>query len=104
MVHVIQLPLGAFIGSLGVKGRTQCWDTHKHDHKFGQNESIDIGKNQTHQREDNAKINKVSTMRPGLAKIILKVRISTYFKCTETDLHLAEKACCNDHPDTWSSK
>jgi hypothetical protein len=43
-------------------------------------------------------------MRLGLAKIFEKVRISTYFECAETDLHLGENACCIDYADTWSSK
>jgi len=43
-------------------------------------------------------------MRPGLAKIIEKVHISTYFECPETDLQIAENACCIDYTDTWSSK
>jgi len=76
MAHVIQLALGAFISSLGVKGRTMSWEAHERDQQFGENESIDIGKSQRLQKEGNAKINKVSAMRPGLAKIIEKVRIS----------------------------
>jgi len=43
-------------------------------------------------------------MRPGLAKIIEKVRISTYYESAETDLHIAEIACCIDYADTWMSK
>jgi len=43
-------------------------------------------------------------MRPGLAKIIEKVRISTYFESSETDLDEAENACWIDHTDTWSLK
>jgi len=43
-------------------------------------------------------------MRPGLAKIIEKVRISTYFESAETDLHIAEIACGIDYADAWSSK
>ena len=43
-------------------------------------------------------------MRPGLAKTIEKVRISTYFESAETDLHIAENACCIDYADTWLSK
>jgi len=43
-------------------------------------------------------------MRPGLAKIIEKVRISWYFESPETDLHIADNACCIDYADTWSSK
>jgi hypothetical protein len=76
MAHVIQLTLGAFISSLGVKGHTKSWEAHVRDQQFGENESIDIGKSQRLQKEGNARINKVSAMRPGLAKIIEKVRIS----------------------------
>jgi len=64
------------MSSLGVKGRTKYWEAHERDHQFGQNESIDIGKSQRLRKEGNARINKVSAMRPGLAKIIEKVRIS----------------------------
>jgi hypothetical protein len=75
MVHVIQLALGAFMSSLSVKGRTKSWEAHQRDHQFGENESIDIGKSQRLRKEGNARINKVSAMKPGLAKIIEKVRI-----------------------------
>ena len=78
MAHVIQLGLGAFISSLGVKGRTESWEAHERDQKFGENESIDIGKSQRLRTEGNARINKVSAMKPGLAMIIEKVRISRY--------------------------
>ena len=37
-------------------------------------------------KEGNARINTVSAMRPGLAKIIENVRISTYFESAETGL------------------
>jgi len=43
-------------------------------------------------------------MKPGLSKIIEKVRISRYFENAETDLHIAENACCIDYTNTWSSK
>jgi hypothetical protein len=46
MAHVIQLGLGAFMSSLGVKGRTKSWEAHERDQQFGENESIDIGKSQ----------------------------------------------------------
>jgi len=46
----------------------------------------------------------VSAMRPGISKIIEQVRISRYFESPETDLHIAENACCIDYADTWSSK
>jgi len=64
----------------------------------------DIGKSQRLQNEGNARINKVSAMRPGLAKIIEKVRISTYFQTSENDFHKAENACWIDCADTWTSK
>jgi hypothetical protein len=76
MPHIIQLAVGAFMSSLGVKGRTKSWEAHECDQEFGENESIDIGKSQRLRKEGNARINKVSAMRPGLAKIIEKVRIS----------------------------
>jgi len=76
MAHVIHLALGAFMSSLGVKGRTKSWEAHERDQQFGENESIDIGKSRRVRKEGNARINKVSAMRPGLAKIIEKVRIS----------------------------
>jgi len=76
MAHVIQLALGAFLRSLSVKCRTKSWEAHERDQQFGENESIDIAKSQRLRKEGNARINKVSAMRPGLAKIIEKVRIS----------------------------
>jgi hypothetical protein len=76
MAHVIQLALGAFMSSLGVKGRTKSWEAHERNQQFGENESIDIGKSQRLPKEGNSRINKVSAMRPGLAKIIEKGRIS----------------------------
>jgi hypothetical protein len=75
MAHVIQLALGAFMSSLGVKGLTKSWEAHERDQQFGENESIAIGKSQRLRKEGNARINKVSAMRSGLAKIIEKVRI-----------------------------
>jgi len=92
------------MSSLGVKGRTKSWEAHERDQQFGENESTDIGKSQSLRKEGNARINKVSAMRPGLAKIIEKVCISTYYKSAETDLHIAENACCIDYADTWMSK
>jgi hypothetical protein len=76
MMHVKQLALGAFISCLGVKGRTKSWEAYEHEQQCGENESIDIGKSQRLQKEGNVRINTVSAMRPGLAKIIEKVRIS----------------------------
>jgi len=104
MAHVLQLAVGAFMSSLGVKGRTKSCEAHERDQQFGENESIDIGNSQRLRKEGNARINKVSAMKPGLAKIIEKVRISWYFESPETDRHIAENACCIDYAHTWSSK
>ena len=73
MAHVIQLAVGPFMNSLSVKGRTNSWEAHERDQQFGENESIDGGKSQRLRKEGNARINKVSAMKPGLAKIIEKV-------------------------------
>jgi len=104
MAHVIQLALGAFMSSLGDKGSTKSWEANECDQQFGENESTDIGKSQTLQKEANARINKVLAMRPGIAKIIEKVCISTYFESAETDLHIAENVCGIDYADTWFSQ
>jgi uncharacterized membrane protein len=100
MVHVIPLALGVFMCSLGVNGRTKSWTAQECDHKFGMNEWIGIGKSQRLWIEGNAVINKVSSMRPGLAKIIEKVHILWYFENSETDLHIVEIACCIDYTET----
>jgi len=92
MTHVIQLALGAFMSSLGVKGHTMSWEAHERDQQFGENESTDIGKSQRLRKEGNARINKVSAMKPGLAMIIEKVHISRYSEYSETDHHLAANA------------
>jgi len=76
MALVIQLALGAFMSSLGVKGRARFWDAHERDQQCEEIEYIDIGKSQRLRKEGNARINKVSAMKPGLAKIIEKVLIS----------------------------
>jgi len=76
MAYAIQLALAAFISSLGVKGHNKSWKYHERDQQFGENESIDIGKNKRLRKEGNARIIKVSAMRPGFAKKIEKVCIS----------------------------
>jgi len=104
MAHVIQLALGAFMSSLGVKGRTKSWEAHEGDRQFGENGSIEIGMSRRLGKEGNARINKVPDVKPGLAKIIEKVRISWYFGSPEIDIHIAENACCIYYADTLSSK
>jgi len=76
MAHVIQLALGAFMSSLGVKCHPKSWEAPEHDQHVGENESIDDGKSQRLRTEGNVRINNVSAMKPGLAKIFEKVRIS----------------------------
>jgi hypothetical protein len=87
-----------------VKGHTKSWEAHVHNQQCGENKSIDIGKSQRLREEGNARINKVSAMRPGLAKIIEKVRISRYFENPNADLHIAENTCCINWADTWFPK
>ena len=104
MAHIIQLALGAFMSSLGVQGCTKSWEAHERIQQFGENESVDMGKSQRLLKEGNSRINKVSSMRPGLAKIIEKVHISRYFESAGTDHHIAENACGIDYTNTWLSK
>jgi len=61
------------MSSFGVIGRTKCLEAHKSDQQIGENESIDIGNSQRLPIEDNAQLNEVLAMRPGLAKIIEKL-------------------------------
>jgi hypothetical protein len=65
MAHIIQLSLGAFMSILREKGCTKSWEAHERDQQFGDNESTDIVKSQRLRKEGNARINKVSAMRPG---------------------------------------
>ena len=73
MVHVSQVALGAFMRSLGVKGHTKSWEDNQRNQQFGENECTDIGYSQTMRKKTTARINKVSAMSSGLAKIIEKV-------------------------------
>jgi len=76
MPLIIHLALGACMSSLGVTGRAKSSGSPECDHQFGENESTNNGKSQKPRHEGNASINKVSAMKPGLPKIIEKVRIS----------------------------
>jgi len=104
IAHVIHLALGAFMSSLSEKGCTKSWEAHECNQQCGENESIDIGKSQRLRKEGNVRINKVSAMRPGLGKIIEKVRISWYFESPEADYYIAENACYINYGNTWSAK
>jgi len=103
MAHVMQFALGAFMSSLCVKEGTKSWKAHECDQQFEQNESIDIGMSQRLHIDGNARINKVSAMKPGLTNIIEKVRISRHVESPETDLHMAANPCDVDYADTWLS-
>jgi hypothetical protein len=78
MAHIIQLAIGTFMSSLGVKGHTKFFEAHESDHQSGENESTVSGNSQILRKEGNARMNKVSAMRHGLAKIIGKVCISRH--------------------------
>jgi len=104
MAHINQLALGGFMCSLGVKVWTKSWEAHERDQQFGENHSTNIGNSQRLQKKGNARNNKVLAMRPRIAKIIEKVRISCHFERPETDLHIAPNACCIDYVDTCSLK
>jgi len=80
MVPIIQLALGASMRSLRVQSHTKSCETHERKQQFGENECTDIGKSQRLRKEGNARINKVSAMRPGLSKLIEIVYISRYFE------------------------
>jgi len=70
MAHIIQLALGVFKSSLGVRGHANSSKAHEHDEQFGENGSIAIGKSQRLRNECNASINMVSALIPGSATII----------------------------------
>jgi hypothetical protein len=76
MGPVIQLRLGGFMHSHGIKGHTKSWKAREHDHQCGDNQSIANGKSQRLRKESFNQTNKLSVIRPGLAKIIGKVCIS----------------------------
>jgi len=87
-----------------VNGRAKSWAADEHDPQFGENDSIDTGKSQRLRKEGNARINILSAMRSGLAKMIVKVHISWYFESPQKDLHMAENAPGIMYTDTWSLK
>jgi len=104
MAHVIQLALGALMSSLGVKGCTKSGEAPERDQQCGENESSHIGKIQRLRKESNARINRVSALMPGWAKIIENVCISRLFENSETDHHINANASWVDYVDTRLSK
>lgn len=67
MTHVIQLTLGAFMESLGVKGRGKSWEDTERE-KIGQ-ERVGQGN-----RIGGARVKRVELLDPGFSKIVEKVR------------------------------
>jgi len=86
--------------NVGVKGLTPSWEAQEHDQHLGENKSTKIGKSRRLRNDGNARMKEMSAMRPGLAKIIEKVRISRYFESPETDLHIQHSASNIDYADT----
>jgi hypothetical protein len=72
MAHVIQLCLGAFMASLGVKGREKSWEAHQQDKHFEENTTTQ-SKKSCRSGFVNARIRSVAAMPAGLHKIIEKV-------------------------------
>jgi hypothetical protein len=64
------------MSSLSGKGCIKSGEAHQHEQQVGENEIMGMGKIQRLQKQGNARINKVSAKRPGLAIIIEKVRIA----------------------------
>jgi len=104
MVQVIEIALGGCMNSVAGKGCSKSFEAHLRNQHFGENKCTHIAKHQGEWKEGKARINKVSAQRPGLVKIIQTLTISRHFERPETDLHIAEDACCIDYTDTWSSK
>jgi len=104
MAHIIQLGLGVLMNNLGVIDCTKFWEADERDKQIGENNSIDIGKSQKLWMEGNARINEVLAMRPDLAKIIEKKRMSGSSAYPQTNFHIAVTTSCLDYADTWSSK
>jgi hypothetical protein len=97
MNHVIQLVIGAFMSSLGVKGHTKSWEAHECQQHFGEHKSTELGKSHRLRKEGNGRSYMVSTRMPGGAKIIVMVCILRTFKRTETNLSIAANDCGIDY-------
>jgi hypothetical protein len=104
MAHLIQLALSAIINSLRVNGHTKSWESHERNPRFGKNECTDTSNSQRLRKDGNAKINKVSDMQSGLAKIIKNVRFSRHLQSPETDIHITESTGCIDYITIWLRK
>jgi len=103
MLNVIQLALGVLMSSLGVEGHTRSCEWCERDQQDGGHECANIGMSKTVWEEGNARLNKLSAMRPSHAKLIHNVHITTRFERPETDLDVAKSACWIYYEDTWLS-
>jgi len=104
MVHIMELPIGAFRSSLCVKGCAKSCEPPQRDQQFRAINSIGIEQHQRNRKEGNASINMVSAIWPVLGNIINNVCISRNVDSAETDLHIAVNADSIDYSDTRSSK
>ena len=73
VANAIQLAMYAFMNCLGVKCHTKSCEAHDHKQRFVHSENTEIWMSHKLGQECNARINKASAMRPGLAKMIEKV-------------------------------
>jgi len=80
MPQVIQDTVDVLISSLSVKGYTKSSESPELDLQIREIESIDIGMSERLYKARNARIDKVSAMRPGFAKTIEKVHIQGILK------------------------
>jgi hypothetical protein len=104
MVNKLEMAFGVIMSSLRIKGCTKSWEAHDHDLQFGKKEIKEFGKSPRLRKEYNARINILSAMRPGLAKIIEKVCIAGDFETPESAINIAENACPIHYADSWLSK
>jgi len=104
MVHVILLALGAFMISIAFTGHIKSSEAQERNQQFGENDSIDIRKSQRLWNEGNAWMHKVLATRPCFAKIFEKEHNSRNFEYPDTELDIAQNACCIDYADTGLSK
>lgn len=100
MAYVIQLAYCAFMSTLGVKHRTKCWEAQQRNQLFRENKCIEMWKSQWLWNVANARINKLSAMKPGLEQIMEKLCISRYVERPGTDLPVTTYGGCIDYSDT----
>jgi hypothetical protein len=103
MVHVILLAIDGPMSSVSVERRTKSSEVLECSAVWRE-WIIANGKRQTLRNKGDTRINKVSAMRPGLVKLMKKVRLAGYFESPDSDVHITENACCVTYDDNWSPK